>query len=265
MIDPTDPDGQDVLPEEGQEEAEGAEPTGYNPSWDEAWADVPEPIREAQKPVFEKWDTGYKHLEAKHRPYQAFEEQGISADVIQTALNMQAVLLEDPRGFWERVGEHMGFTAAQSKQFAQDQMDGEEEPEDRVERELRELKEWRDQQEASTRRQQEETQRQQQEAYYVQSVNTEIAGLRQRFGQFDEERVIERALANAIRGGNPSVENAFFEVRQQAQQQQPARKAPAVLGGGGGSAPAPAAAKPMTADEQREAARALATRLAGGN
>lgn len=264
-IDGIEPDD-DLDPDlDGDFDDEGGEPSGYNPSWDEAWADVPEPIREAQKPVFEKWDTGYKHLEAKFRPYQQFEEQGISPDVIQTALNMQAALLENPREFWERVGEHMGFTAAQSRKFAQDQMDEQDDltPEEQLAREVEELRQWREQQEQRFVMQQEQQRRAQEEQFYVQSVQSELSDLRGRFGDFDEERVIERALANAIRGGNPSVENAFFEVRQAAQRQAPTRRAPQVLGGGGGSAPAPQSAKPMTPDEQREAARALAARLAG--
>src|SRR6478736_90603 len=60
-----------------------------NPNWDEAWTDVPEPIRQQQRTVFEKWDAGYNELQARHAPYAEYERRGYNPEFISQALAIQ--------------------------------------------------------------------------------------------------------------------------------------------------------------------------------
>ena len=257
-----------VEPQESQEPESGqeSEGTGYNPAWDEAWADVPEPIRESQKQVFEKWDRNVQHLQAKFAPYKQFEEQGVTADALQQAYSIQQALVSDPRGFWDRMAETWGFASgAEAQQAYADANEDEDDPTASIQREIAELREWRESQENMTRQQMAQYQQQQEQLQWQARINDELGSLKQKFRDVDENAVIERALLNATQGRNPSLENAYFEVRDYEDRiaQRAQRKAPRVMGAGGGSSPAPQQ-KALTADEQAQASRDLAKRLAGG-
>lgn len=218
-----------------------------NPNWDEAWKDVPDPIKAAQRSVFEKWDNSYNHLEARHRPWSAFEEAGVAPEQVEFALELQNQLVENPRAFVDNLINHFGFSpleAVQAVAAAQGEPDVFADPQ---QQRIDELERWRNEQIAERQQQQVQQQQEFQRQQQMVKIETDLTTLHNKVGNFPDREVIERAMLNATVGRNPDLEFAYYELRTQRDQQEADIRArlappaaPSVLGGGG----APAVASP---------------------
>lgn len=242
-----------------------------NPSWEEAWQDVPEPIRELQRPYFEKWDANYQALNARHAPYEAYEKKGYNPEYISQAIEIQKALSEDPEGFVQQVAEHFGITFAQAAAAVDATQQGAEEtfltPEEQRIRAV-ELRQQQIDENIRQRQEAEENYRIQQEQ--VGRITTELAGLHARYGDFDENRIVQQAMVNAQRGGNASLEVALNEVRAWEAEvlQRAARTAPKVLGAAGGTGAfqtPPEPKKILSNDELLAKALAMGQQLTQGS
>lgn len=257
-------------------EQEPAAPKG-NPNWEKAWENVPEPIREAQRGVFEEWDRSYDHLNARFKPYEEFEAQGIDPRYLEQAMQVMNALAEDPQNFYNTMREQFGFDQQQADAAAQGSaqaLAGQEQYQSPEERRIAELQaqmaELQGGLTAQQQAQQEAYQQQQQQEYaqqVQQDLHTSLDTLAGKYGDFDREEVVRRALMNANTGRNPSIETAFFE--QQAYERELLQKqarAPRVMGRGGapGIQAPPQPAAPQNDDERYAAAMALAKSLAEG-
>lgn len=243
-----------------------------NPSWDAAWENVPDPIREAQRTHFQKWDANFNALQAKYRPYEEIERRGYNPEYITTAIDIQQALIEDPQGFVERVAEQFGLTLGQAAQVAQNaaQQQQEEQFLTPEEQRIRALEERQRQIDENFQRRLEAEQRQQEEARYVQQITGALQNLHTKYGAFDEDRVVQWAAANAQRGGNPDLEVALNEILAWEADviQRHAKTAPSLLGSSTAIAPpasAPEPRKVATSDELLQRALQLGPQLLGGN
>lgn len=231
---------------------------GHNPNWDEAWVDVPEPIREAQKAVFAKWDNDYQLLAAKHKPYAEYEQNGVDEETLANAVNVYNGLVNDPHGFWEQIGTQWGFTPAETKVVADaaaaagidaDNL------EDATAKEIRELKQLvqdlgggiekdREQQQTFAQQQQEA----QAETARIAAIDKSFTDLQAKVGATftDEqmEEIAERAILNATLGRSADIEVAYREIQKIQDRIISTVKAAPKLLGGTGSASAPAPAEP---------------------
>lgn len=267
MPDENMPDGAG-LPVDGAEQRQETEK--INPSWTEAWGDfTPEPVKEAQKAVFEKWDRNYREVESKLAPFKPFLDQGLTPEIVAQAIQLQERIADNPRDFYDRMGQHWGYSqeiqAAQRAAAANPSGEGEElSP---AEQRLQELIQRQEQLLGVQEQTYQQSISRQNEAAQVQQINSELDAIEAKEGKFDRDRVLKQAIMNAQSGGNPSLTNAFYEVQRErdewlASQQ---KQAPRVLGSGGAIGQQPTDPKKIpTREEQRAQAMDIARQLAGG-
>jgi hypothetical protein len=254
--------------------------TRINPSWEEAWKDVPEPIREQQRRVFEKWDNDFQELQARHRPFQEYEQAGITPTQLEQALQVQAALFEDPRAFYDRVGEAWGFKEQKADLQATAASGQTIDPSEYDDPAVRQMAETLAQQQAFIDQfqqqqltQQQQYEQQQQEQRNIQWTANQMANLESQYGAIPDEdkmRVVERAILNANLGRNASVEVAFHELKREEADiiARAQRSAPRVLGGGAGAgqinnAPAPVDYSKETPEERLKRAMEVARNTIG--
>lgn len=245
------------------------EAPGINPNWEEAWTDVPAPIRERQRAVFEKWDRNVHEIEARFAPYKAFEQAGIPVDSLNQAMAIQQQIIDNPRDFYDRMAQAWGFTAQQVQDaFEASDPNNALDPNDPVAQRLALMEQREAQREAYLTQQQQAAQQAAFQQAETQKINNELAALKQRVGDFDETAVMEWALKNAATNRNPSIEVAYYELKRYEDSvlTRAQRQAPRVLGGGAPAVNVPPAPEKMMSDEDRlAAAMAMAKAMAEGN
>lgn len=241
----------------------------YNPNWDEAWTDVPEPVRQQQRAVFEKWDANYNGLSAKYAPYQKYEQQGYNPQYLDSAIEIQRALIENPEDFVRRAIQEFGLSIGQAQQL-QAAADGvEEEFLDPQEQRLRALEAQEQQRQQAWEAQQQQQLAEQTRQQGAQQIQGAINNLHQKYGDFDEERLVLWATGNAQAGRNADLEVALNEIiAWEAEVAAKAvRTAPRVLGTSTQIAPTVAPPEPRraaTPDELLQRALAMQNQLVGG-
>ena len=240
-----------------------------NPIWDEAWADVPDPIRQQQRTVFEKWDANYNGLQARYAPYQKFEQQGYNPQYLETAIDIQRALVTDPEGFVRQAIQEFGLTAFQAQQLQAAAQGQEEEFLDPQEQRLRQLEALEAERQQQWEQQQQQYAAEQARQQGAQQVQAAIANLHQKYGDFDEERLVIWATGNAQAGRNPDLEVNLNEMLAWEAEvaQRAVRTAPRVNGTSTSVAPIPAPTEPKkvaSPDELLARAMQLGQQLAQG-
>lgn len=253
----------------GAEGEETSAPT--NPSWrDEAWKDVPEPIKEQQKSVFEKWDRNYGQLNERFKPYEAFEKSGVNADQLQQALELQQLMITNPETVFDFLAQEHGFTTQQQAQAAHTAgvESSDLDPNDPVTKRLAAIEAKEAAYDRERQAQQQTFSQQQQVQQNIQRINDEFTTLETRVGKlsdFDKNRIAEKAIINAAANGNGSIGVAYYQYldeRDQLLAAHGAPKAPKVMGGGSTVASAPVTEKKVETDDQRlERAMAMAKQI----
>lgn len=280
---------------EAEAPAAEASPVDDGPiSWSSMEKLIPEPLHEDLKPVVEEWRRQYERVLDETMPYRQYSEKGISAHDMELAIQIQQALLQDPKRFYEGLGETYGWNqqptaptqpyvqapapAAAPAAGAQSEWDsffGEATPEQQaamaadprllaaIEAQQARLDQLEQMQQQAI-----ESQKQAQIAEAGrQQLEGELAGLEAKYGKFDRAEVVKRAIANASAGQDPSVAKAFHEMKDyedRLRKQFVASRPPKVMGSGTGIQP-PVPADLSTEDAKREAALALAIRLGADN
>jgi hypothetical protein len=263
-------------------------------SWASMEKLIPEPLHEDLKPVVEEWRRQYERVLDETMPYRQYSEKGISAHDMELAINIQQALLQDPKRFYDGLGETYGWNQqpqqpaptlaqqyaamgqAQPKPAAPasewDSFFGEDAtPEQQAAmaadpRLLAAIEAQQARLDQLEQMQQQAVQAQQQaqiEAVGRQQLEGELAGLEAKYGKFDRAEVVKRAIANASAGQDPSVAKAFHELKDyedRLRKQFVSARPPKVMGSGTGIQP-PVPTDLSTEDAKREAALALAIRL----
>ena len=271
--------------------------------WSQLMERIPEPLHEEIRPMLSEYERQYERLNEQLSPFKRFVEQGVSQADIQLALNIHEAMITDPKRFYDSLGETYGWNqqqqqwAMQQAAMAQRQQapqqiqqrpqqangdgfsyedffepDGSVSP--GVDPQLAQIL-MEQQQKLDLLLQAQVGQLQQQQQYEQQmreqqmrevgrqEMESEMAQLQQKYGDFDKAEVVKRAFANANAGRNPTLTQAFHELRdyeQRVLQRQAAQRPPVVLGSGNGAPPAAPRAL-TTEDERRAAALELAVRL----
>lgn len=268
-------------------EAETPAPANDGPiSWEKFAEDLPEPLHEQFKPIVDEWSRQYNRVAEEASPYYALREAGFTPEEIEMAANLQRALANDPQGFYQQMGEAYGFAQQQQLAELQQQVQQLRQPQSetasanwweedeqqapdatqvvdpRFEAVQQELEQLRQMQEQVLERQRLDEGRAQMEI--------ELANIRNTYGEFDEEEVVRRALANYNLEGDASLVRAFHEVKdfenRVAQRYASKQKqAPKVMGSANGAPPAPPAAPLDTEDARRQAALDLALRMGAAN
>lgn len=264
---------------------EAPEPVGDDGpiSWSSVEKLVPEPLHEDLKPLVDEWRRQYERVLDETSPYRQYSERGVSQRDIDLALNIQQALLENPKRFYDGMGETYGWNQVQQQamqeqynQYAQQQqapqstgfdLFAEETQAPQVDQRLMQTIEQQqarlDQLEQMQMSALQQQQLEQQQALGRQQLEAELGQIEAKYGQFDKGEVVKRAIANASAGADPSVMKAFHELKDyedKLRRNFAASRPPKVMGSGNANIPA-APTDLSTDDLRREAALQLAIRL----
>lgn len=253
-------------------------------SWSKFSEDLPEPLHEQFKPIVDEWSRQYERVAEEAAPYYQLRESGFTPEEIQMAAQLQRALAENPEEFYRQMGEAYGYAQRQQLQELQQQVQELRQPgakestgnwweedetaapaaaapvsdDPRYAQLEAELEQLRGIQEQVLERQRLEEGRAQMEI--------ELTNIRTKYGEFDEEEVVRRALANHGQSGDASLTRAFHELKDYeakiaerfAAKQ---RQAPKVMGSANGMPAATPPAPLDTEDARRQAALELALRM----
>lgn len=249
-------------------------------SWEKFAEDLPEPLHEQFRPIVDEWSRQYNRVAEEASPYYALREAGFTPEEIEMAANLQRALATDPQGFYQQMGEAYGFAQQQQIAELQQQVQQMRQPQaesgnwweegeqaqaeeavavdprfDAVQQELEYLRQM--QEEVLERQRLDEGRAQ---------MEIELTNIRKQYGEFDEEEVVRRALANYNLEGDASLVRAFHEVKdfenRVAQRYASKQKsAPKVIGSASGMPPAAPVAPLDTEEARRQAALDLALRM----
>lgn len=254
-------------------------------SWASISEDLPEPLHETLRPIVDEWSRKYERVREEAAPYYNLVESGFTSEEIEMAAALQRALATDPQGFYEQMGQAYGYAQAQKiaeleqkvqQVVAPNQQAGEknwweEEEEasipnektrvvadpriDQMEQELERLREMQEQVYENQRLEEGRAQ-----------MEFELAVLREKYGEYDEEEVVRRAVANHHSDNDASLARAFHEYKDMEERiradiASKQKTAPKVMGGASGMMPAEAPKKLESDEARREAALALAIRL----
>lgn len=266
---------------------EAVEDTDDGPiSWRSVEKLVPEPLHEDLKPMVDEWRRQYERVLDETNPYRKYSELGVSDKDIEQALSVQRALLQDPKKFYDGLGEAYGWSAMQaaaaaavpapapkpaatSDSFFSDWAESEEGQQAAQNVDPRLLQAIEEQQARLAKLEEMQTQaiQQQEEARVREAgrvqLEQELSILEGKYGAFDREEVVKRAVANASSGGDPSVAKAFHELKdyeEKIRKQFVSSRPPKVMGSGTGITP-PAPVDLSSDEAKRDAALALAIRL----
>jgi hypothetical protein len=225
------------------------EPTGYNPSWNEAFDLIPiEDYREKLKPVFEKWDKHnnqrYEQVQQKYAPYQVLADNNVAIDDVRQAFELRNQIAANPQEVFQRLAQHLGIDLSKLDSNGDESQGLNEYPDEEDDPRFKELKR---QQESiltylQTQAQQEEQARlakeqQAQETNWYNETKSTLDSLEQKYGTFDRNRVVQFAVWEAEKTGKPvDLEvglRAMREFTQSAIQSSANASAPDVFSGNG--------------------------------
>lgn len=220
-----------------------------NPAWAEYLQEIPDAFHPQVKEAFKRWDQGigsqfqkkaqeYNSQLEKYRQFDPLLERGLTAQHISAAQAIINELSTNPRGLYERLGQHLGITPEQAQDLVEGEEDGEEEEND--DPRIAQLTERLQQTEAFLQQQHE---RQMQEQADVQ-VSKEIDQVKTKYNLNDKEmhEVLVTAAYLVNRNPNITLEQAFQNWdtrRRELYAQSPNVNAPSVVPVNGGDPTAP--------------------------
>lgn len=85
---------------------------GINPAWEELLGSMPTSLHSQIIPHLQKWDSGvekrFATVQSQYEPYKALIEQQVDPGEAVAALRMAQMIAENPRDFYDRLGQHYG-------------------------------------------------------------------------------------------------------------------------------------------------------------
>jgi len=221
-----------------------AEVVKGNPAWGEILDKTPAALHPMMTPVFEKWDKNFQEVQTKYAPYKDFVDQGITPEQINQSLQVLQLLNTQPRTVYDQMvatfGDEWGLTKQEAEQVAQ-QVQGQQEqtPEYDLSQQQSNVIDIEKDPRFVQMRQQMDTmaqylagQIQQTEQQQVEeALDKEVAGLEQKYGQFNKQIVF------ALAANGMPLEQAVQTWKQEVAQNtpRPGSNFPPVMTPGGGT------------------------------
>lgn len=92
-------------------EGTGSTP-GINPAWNELLGNMPSSLHSQIIPHLQKWDQSVESrlatVQSQYAPYKSLVEQKINPDEAVAALRLAQMIAENPKEFYDRMGQHYG-------------------------------------------------------------------------------------------------------------------------------------------------------------
>lgn len=227
-----------------------------HPAWQEVLQQLPEGYHGLVKPHLEKWEQNVsqqlreradqiKQLQQQYSAFEPFVQRGVTPQQIQAAQVLAQQLAQNPQEFWNRLGEHYGFSKSANPQQAQGELefDDEGESEDtenldpRIAQQLQQMQQQQEQLQQYVQQQyQQEVQRQAES-----EIDNELGQLVQQYNltPLEQQEVLQRALLMGQQNPNVTLLDAYKQwdsVKRQLFAQQNQSPAPNVLGTSGAHA-----------------------------
>jgi hypothetical protein len=189
-----------------------------NPAWNDLLSKIPEDMHGDVTPILQDWDKGvqdrFQKVHSEYEPYKLFKENNVGQEDIQTALGVLRAIQEDPETVYKSLAESYGFGGDSAKPEQGDpgtdaNVNGLP-PE--VMAKMSELeKGYNLMAEMLLSQKQKED-----EAAQDESLKTEIAALKAKHGNFDEDYVLSHMLQgaspeDAVKNYNQMVERIMVE------------------------------------------------------
>lgn len=196
---------------------------GLGSEWNDFVSAFPEDKRGELGSKLKERISSYEPL----KQYEDFHKSGVAPEQISNALNLYSIVENNPRQVYDLIGQSLGITPQQAKELVEDEIEENEEEDPRFAK-LSSLEKQVETMAAImlAQNQQEQQSAAQQEA--DKQLETELSGLRKKFGDFDEEQVVMRMLHKGL-----SAEQAYQEYTQYEAKVRERRPAPMLMGGGG--------------------------------
>lgn len=227
--------------------------TGGNPAWDDMLGKIPPALHPAITPYLQDWDKNYQDVTTKYSPYKEFVDNNVAPQTLNEALQFVQYAQQNPRAIYDALvqnfGEQWGINGqgqtqevpnptGQSPQEVdlsnpfEGDFDIEKHP---VVQQLREqLQQVAGNTDTLARAYMAEREAEQQ-AQINQQIDQELAGLKEKYGNYDEQYVFSLAAT-----GKYSLEQAVQQYKQMEQnvlanaQPSPGSLAPRVMSPTGG-------------------------------
>ena len=234
-------------PEVSQQEvnppvAETTEPQplveGINPAWNDLLSDLPAGLHSQVVPHLKKWDqnyqTGIEKVHSKYAPFKPFVDKGIDPQIVEWGTNLALGLQSKPGDVINAMvayARENGITLEEAMEEMEEAANEQGLSNDEVDPQISQLTQTV--QELQSKVQQSEQEKAEQAE--LEAIQAEVKELTEKYGEFDEEWVLTRALSDP----SNSIENAvkaFKELEKSIleRNQTPVRPgAPQVLGPGG--------------------------------
>lgn len=188
-------------PEDGQgtEESEAVansqeDSGGLNPAWNDLMGIIPTQLHSQVTPHLQKWDqnyqTGINKVHSQYEAYKPYLENQIAPDQINYALQLMNAIEQRPQEVLTALQQYMGIEQQQPQEDEQGQ---EEIPSDFLNHP--QFKQMNEMVNAMAQLMVQQNQTSQQAAE-DQALETELSSLKEQHGEFDEDWVLSKALAN---------------------------------------------------------------------
>lgn len=221
----TQPDLPDTVTQD-QPVSEGG--TGAAP-WASYLENLPETVRPLVEPAFREWDANttkrFQSVQSEYEPLKPFKEvvdNGWTYEDVQQALILASTLNDNPQQIYDALAANFGF--GQAPTVDQGQGDLEDENDDPRFAKLAELETLQETMAQYLISQQEAQDAAQTDA----ALDQYMTGLKQQYGDFDEDYVMTKML-NGMSG-----EDAITQLQSLIGAQQPRTPVPTIMGTGGG-------------------------------
>lgn len=228
-VTPSDNSAQEPLEQQAGEQNSG------NPAWQPFLDALPTSLHSQVVPILQEWDKGvqsrFEQIHNEYSAYKPFKEQGVDPETIDYALSIVNALNENPRQVYDSMAEYYKFNEQQAQQNdpapATDYDFGEEAPVDprvtQLEQGLQVMAQMLlEEQQAKA------------QAAEDAKLASEMADLKTKYGEYDEQYVLGRMLnGDSAETAVKAYQDLVNKVRSEANRP----PAPKVMGSSGGAMP----------------------------
>lgn len=214
---------------------------GGNPAWQEFYQAVPQEYHEAVTPLLQKWDQGvnqrFTQVQQEYAPWNNVIQSGNTPDDVTLALNVLQTMVNNPREIYDALNSQYNFADQTTGQGSNNNQgagantsQGQNEPDlqtaydqrfQQVEQNFQRLAQFMlDKQQTDV------------EAQEDAQLDAELAGLRKKHGDFDEDYVLSKMYSGHSAEEAVQMYQQFLQRAHSA-----AQPRPLLLGQGGGAAP----------------------------
>lgn len=88
--------------------------SGGHPAYQEILSKIPASLHDVVLPTLRSWDSGVQEklgkVQSQYAPYQGLIDSGASLEDIQAGLELSRVINTNPRGLFDQMAEHFGYS-----------------------------------------------------------------------------------------------------------------------------------------------------------